>query len=139
MATSGAREPDDAITGINVTPLVDVVLVLLVVLMVTAGYVARRTMPVELPPAVSHDLAPPRALDIVVDAGGRASIDGELVSDADLQARIRSLVADSPEGSARASVSADRTSAHGDVVRVLDLLQSEHVTHVAIGVRPATR
>ncbi|HOU94146.1 MAG TPA: biopolymer transporter ExbD, partial [Polyangiaceae bacterium] len=49
MATSNGLDDDAPITGINVTPLVDVVLVLLIILMVTAGYLVSRTIPVDLP------------------------------------------------------------------------------------------
>ena len=48
MAATACND-DEIITGINVTPLVDVTLVLLVILMVTASYVASRSIPMELP------------------------------------------------------------------------------------------
>ena len=48
MAASASSNGDEEIVGINVTPLVDVVLVLLVVLMVTAGYIASVGFPVPL-------------------------------------------------------------------------------------------
>src|SRR4051812_14252762 len=109
MAAREATGSDDAITGINITPLVDVVLVLLVVLMVTAGYVARRTLPIELP-TVRHDAsAATVTLDIVVGADGRASIDGVLLGDEALRGRIHSLLDASPGSAVHASVSADRS------------------------------
>ena len=47
-----AMEPcDEAITGINVTPLVDICLVLLIIFMVTASYIVKDTIEVELPRA----------------------------------------------------------------------------------------
>jgi biopolymer transport protein ExbD len=136
MATP-PHDVDEAITGINVTPLVDVVLVLLVVLMVTASFALSRSLPIETPSAEHHVEAPPRALDIALDANGHAFVDGAPVDDATLAARIHAYAATLPTGDARASLAADRAASHGDVVRVLDLLRGAEVTHVAIGVRPA--
>ena len=45
----GAQEADDAITGINVTPLVDITLVLLIIFMVTTKIVLNQTIPLDLP------------------------------------------------------------------------------------------
>ena len=50
MATQ-IQDEDDAITGINVTPLVDITLVLLIIFMVTATYIVKQTIEVELPRA----------------------------------------------------------------------------------------
>ena len=58
MASMASSSGDEEIVGINVTPLVDVVLVLLVVLMVTAGYIASRAIPVDLPQAATGETVP---------------------------------------------------------------------------------
>ena len=53
MAGSGQEEGGDEITGINVTPLVDIVLVLLIIFMVTANMIVKETVEVDLPRAAS--------------------------------------------------------------------------------------
>ena len=53
-----ALDDDDLITGINVTPLVDITLVLLVVMMITASYVASKTIPMELPKSATGETTP---------------------------------------------------------------------------------
>jgi biopolymer transport protein ExbD len=127
---------DEAITSINITPLVDVVLVLLVVLMVTASYVVSRSLPIEIPSAAIHAATPARALRIELAADGRRSVDGAVsATDAALVASIRAYLASSDDP--HASVVADRSVDHGDVVHVLDLLRAQGVTHVGIAVRPA--
>ena len=131
-----ASAGDETITEINVTPLVDVVLVLLVVLMVAAGVIAQRSLPIVLPAEGPPDASPPPRIEILLDAGGHASVAGAPVTDADLRARVRQMVATSPEGTVQASISADGRATHGDVVRVLDLLRVEHVHHIGIGVLP---
>ncbi|HEY0882949.1 MAG TPA: biopolymer transporter ExbD, partial [Archangium sp.] len=53
MALGSQQEADDAITGINVTPLVDIVLVLLIIFMVTANMIVKETIEVDLPRAAN--------------------------------------------------------------------------------------
>jgi biopolymer transport protein ExbD len=48
MATA-THDTDEMITSINVTPLVDITLVLLIILMITASYVASKAIPLDLP------------------------------------------------------------------------------------------
>jgi biopolymer transport protein ExbD len=131
------HEDDSLISGINVTPLVDVVLVLLVVMMVTATYVTSRALPLD--PPVAHDPQPSPlvALEVVVDASGRVFVDDRAVDDAALRARAHAYVASTND--ARATISADRATPHGEVVRVIDALRDEHVGHFAIRVREIPR
>src|SRR5688572_8856467 len=92
------------ISGINVTPLVDVVLVLLVVLMVTATYIASRTIPVDLPKGSTGE-ATNVVLAITVDAGGELYLDGARAPDDELRKRVREARARDPE--LRAVIAAD--------------------------------
>ena len=96
-----ASAGDETITEINVTPLVDVVLVLLVVLMVAAGVIAQRSLPIVLPAEGPPDASPPPRIEILLDAGGHASVAGAPVTDADLRARVRQMVATSPRERSR--------------------------------------
>ena len=128
-----ANGDDDIITGINVTPLVDVVLVLLVILMVTAGYVAARALPLELPRAATGETVP-RTLTISITREGATYLDGAPIGRAELAARVRSVAASDPE--ARAVIAADGRTAHADVVRVIDLLRRESLTRFSLNVDP---
>jgi biopolymer transport protein ExbD len=128
--TQGSRAP---ISGINMTPLVDVVLVLLVVLMVTAAEVARLSLPLDLP-AASTGEASAGTLDIAIDAGGNLSLDGAPSSITSLRDRARAV---GPGG--RATLAADGATPHRSVVEVLDALRTEGVSRYAIVVRPVAR
>lgn len=134
--TSGGGDDDEMITAINVTPLVDVVLVLLIILMVTASYIVSKSIPLDLPNAASADGAPPRALAISIDREGHLFVDAEATDDAGLRTRARALVGEVGEAEARATIAADTGTSHGNVVHVMDLLRREHVTHFAINVSP---
>ena len=132
MAAQAATD-DDMITGINVTPLVDITLVLLVILMVTASYVASRAIPVELPKGATGE-ATPTTLTISIDRDGKTFLDAEPISDAALRAKIRA--AHDADSETRAVIAADGRTSHSNVIHVVDLLRRENVTKFGINVDP---
>jgi len=134
MAATG--DDEDGIVGINVTPLVDVVLVLLVILMITASYVASKTIAVELPRGATGEAAPV-VLTVTIDRAGQAYLSGERIGDAELRARIHE--AQGREADLRAVIAADGLASHASVVRVVDLLRRERVTKLALAVEPTAR
>ena len=132
-----AQHDDDAeqmITSINVTPLVDVALVLLVILMVTATYIAARAIPVELPRAETGE-GTSTTLAISIDARGGLWLDGVRVEQRVLRARIRDAHRRAPN--ARALIAADGATRHRAVVGVIDVLRSEGINEFAINVQPS--
>ena len=135
MATA-ANNDDDMITGINVTPLVDITLVLLVILMVTASYVVSKAIPVELPKGATAETnaATPTTLTVSIDREGALFLDAVAIDDAALRARIHAARAADPE--TRAVIAADGRVTHAHVVHVIDLLRREDVTKFAINVDP---
>lgn len=137
MAASSPQD-DGLITAINVTPLVDVVLVLLIVLMVTANAIIdRQAIIVDLPEA-SEGVPPPQSpvtLTISLLPDGKLYLDGkEIVQDA-LRQKISASRADNSE--VRAVLAADGAVAHRQVVQLIDLLRQEDVTKFAISVKPS--
>jgi biopolymer transport protein ExbD len=124
---------DEEIIGINVTPLVDVVLVLLVVLMVTAGYIASKAIPVDLPQAATGETVP-QTIILSIDERGSVFADGTQVADAELRQRIAAAKKAKPD--LRAVIAADGRATHRSVVRVVDLLRQENVNEFALDVRP---
>jgi biopolymer transport protein ExbD len=131
---AGSLAPDDElITGINVTPLVDITLVLLVILMVTASYVVSRTIPLDLPKASTSD-AVNSTLVISIGKEGELFLDGQPIDRAGLRASVRRARA--ADGDARAVIAADGGARHAQVVKVIDLLRQEDVTRFAINVEP---
>jgi len=135
MATA-AHNDDDMITGINVTPLVDITLVLLVILMVTASYVVSKAIPVELPKGATAETsaATPTTLTVSIDREGALFLDAVAIDDVALRARIHAARAADPE--TRAVIAADGRVTHAHVVHVIDLLRREDVTKFAINVDP---
>jgi len=131
---SAPSSNDDAmISGINVTPLVDVVLVLLVVLMVTATYISSQSIPVELPQAQTGEpLQAP--LTISIDERGQHYLDGAPVAERELRERLSALP---PErAGVRVVIAADGALPHRRVVQLIDWLRQERITSFALNVSP---
>jgi len=127
-------DSDEMITTINVTPLVDVALVLLVILMVTATYIAARAIVVDLPRAETGE-GTSTTLAISIDASGGLWLDGRRIEQRALRARIRAVRRTRP--GARALIAADGAARHRSVVSVIDLLRTEGINEFAINVQPS--
>jgi biopolymer transport protein ExbD len=134
MAAS-THDEDGPIVGINVTPLVDVVLVLLVILMVTAGYIASKSIPVDLPKGQTAE-STTTTLTLSVDKQGNAYLEAERIAPAALRRAIRRARETDP--AVRAVIAADGSAEHRHVVSVIDLLRQEGVNRFAINVEPET-
>jgi biopolymer transport protein ExbD len=130
MQTSSSSS-DESIAGINVTPLVDVVLVLLVVLMVTATYLASRSIPVDLPSGKTGE-AMTAPLTVTLTKTGELYVDGAPSTEAELRQKLVRARARAPE--LRAVIAADGAVPHRRVIGVIDLLRQEHVERFAINV-----
>ena len=129
----GNNQRDDFMSDINVTPLVDVMLVLLVVMMVTASYVVTRSLSVDLPKSATGNNADTPLL-IELDASGAWRMNGQPVDTRGVRAELTRLREQRLEPSC--VIAADGATAHQHVVNVMDVLPQESVTRVAIGVQP---
>jgi biopolymer transport protein ExbD len=135
MASGGTQDADEAITGINVTPLVDITLVLLIIFMVTTKIVLNQTVPLDLPKAATGTSEVQVIFSIILAVDGRALVDGKaLVNDDAILQLARDAQAQHPE--LRAVIKADAAVTHGRVIHVLDLLKQAHVSKIAFGVTP---
>ena len=120
------------IVRINVTPMVDVVLVLLVIMMVSATYIVAQSLKVELPKSASVDeqAASPTAVTVTKDR--KLLFNQQPVTEAELREKLKGAVAGNPE--LNLIVSADKDTPHGDVVHVIDLAKLEGIAKFAINV-----
>ncbi len=121
---------DDLIAGINVTPLVDVTLVLLIIFMVTATYIVRASIEVDLPRAAHGGEAVGTVLSVVLTRDGQVFLDGVKQNEDELVARTKDAVR--RDADSRVVISADRAALHGAVVRVIDLVKGAGATRFAI-------
>lgn len=120
------------IVGINVTPMVDVVLVLLVIMMVSATYIVSQSLKVELPKTATSDEAAASPAQVTISREGSLLFDGSPVDETELVGKLRAAVRDHPDVSL--IVTADDHAFHGRVVHVIDLAKVEGIAKFAINV-----
>lgn len=123
------------ISGINVTPLVDITLVLLIIFMVTATYIASGGIKIDLPKAASGTEQTKSTLALSLTKDGTLFLNGEKTSDAAVVKFIGETLPRTPD--LQAIIAADRVVSHGDVVHVIDLVKRAGVRRFAINVDPA--
>jgi biopolymer transport protein TolR len=138
MAGSSARRRG-IITDINVTPLVDVTLVLLIIFMVTAPMIANNpSIKVELPKAATGDetLKSTLALTLSRDAAGNVLLyaNGEKTTEDAVKAMIPDMLSKNKD--LQAIIAADRGISYGDVVHIVDLVKSLGVHKFALNTDP---
>jgi biopolymer transport protein ExbD len=128
----GGRGNRGGIVGINVTPMVDVVLVLLVIMMVSATYIVSQSLKVELPKTASSDDAVSAVSAVTITKEGAFLYNGEPADEAALVAKLRAAHAASAD--VNLVISADQSALHGQVVHVIDLAKIEGISKFAINV-----
>jgi biopolymer transport protein ExbD len=130
----GNRRGDyPAISDINVTPFVDVVLVLLVIFMVTAPTIMKDTLGIHLPKSSTGDGKKPVTFGVAVTRQGQILLNGEIVSDDILKSKVADEIEKSPD--LQALVSADTDTRHGDVVHAIDLLKQSGLKKFALEIK----
>lgn len=120
------------IVGINVTPMVDVVLVLLVIMMVSAHYIVSQSIKVKLPKAVNSDGSAASPTTVIITDKGVRMLEGAPVTDAQLTAAFEKASGADPD--ANLVVTADAATDHGQVMGVIDLARSAGIQNFAINV-----
>jgi len=130
MAGGAQQDDDGSITGINVTPFVDIALVLLIIFMVTAKYIVTpQAIPIDLPRAARSDSVSV-AVAIAIDAQRRIFADTRPVTEEQLTALMRERHRENPE--VRVIIAASQRVDHGRVVQVIDLIRQAGVSKFAI-------
>lgn len=128
--SGSASDEMGPISGINVTPFVDVVLVLLVIFMVTAPALMKDVMGIQLPKASSGDQKAVQSLGIAVTRQGQILVNGQLSGDSVVQEKVQELMRSDPD--AQVIISADTEAMHGDVVKAVDLVKSAGASRFAL-------
>ncbi len=134
MAGNSLYQDEDAspITDINITPFVDVVLVLLVVFIVTAKLIVARGVDVDKPKE-SHGGVEPAGLLLSVTKDGELFVNGDkFTDDAAAVARIRKIAAGDCWAKPRLIIAGDRKAAYGGVAHAINLCLDADVTAIAL-------
>ncbi len=135
------NDNEDEITGINVTPLVDVMLVLLIIFMVTTSYIVNRSIEVKLPQAdtgASLD-AKTKNLGFVLDDKAQLYLDGKPIQFSEIAIKITEAKANANNATnLQALISADVLTPHGKVVELIDEVRKNGINDFALNVDPVT-
>lgn len=118
------------ISAINVTPFVDVVLVLLVIFMVMAPTMLKESLTIRLPKTATTDGSKHAPFALVVTQGGSVLLNGVLSGEMDVREKVKAALQQNPE--TQAVISADAAALHGDVVKVIDWLKSSGLNRFAV-------
>lgn len=132
MAMKSDFDNNESIAEINVVPLVDIILVVLIIFMVTAPMFIKPTINVNLPKAASGDQTAPSKLNIALTADGRINLNGTFVDESAVKQRAMDEVAKNAD--IQAIISADKDVPHGKVVGLLDIVKSAGVKKFAISI-----
>jgi biopolymer transport protein ExbD len=129
LGKSGSRAP---IIGINMTPMVDIMLVLLIIMMVSATYIVSQSLKVELPKTASSDETVSKTYVVTITKAGEYFFNDKPTSKAALPKQLRAAKGESKDLSL--VITADQGALHGQVVGVIDLAKVEGITKFAINV-----
>jgi biopolymer transport protein ExbD len=126
------KDAEDVISEINVTPFVDIVLVLLIILMVTSAQIVRSALRVELPHAASGGETVDSTLNIVITKEGDMYLDGSLTTEEQLIASIQREMRTNEK--VQAVIAADKGVVYGRVVHVIDVVKSNGIRSFALNI-----
>jgi biopolymer transport protein ExbD len=131
---AGSKHEHGMISDINVTPLVDITLVLLIILMVTSSFVTTSAVPLDLPTARRTETVS-AAFSIIMTSTGVMHVDGEpVLAESALLTAARSALARDP--ATRAVIHAEGNVPHRRVLRAMDVLRQAGMARIAFAALP---
>lgn len=128
----GSGNDDAPIAEINVVPLVDIILVVLIIFMVTAPLVLKPTIDINLPKAASGDESPPTPLNIAVAPDGTLNLNGQPATIPEITAFAAKMVAEKPDTAA--ILQADKSVTLEKLTEIIDVVKSAGVKRVAFSI-----
>ncbi|MFN7262732.1 MAG: ExbD/TolR family protein [Pseudobdellovibrionaceae bacterium] len=132
MAMKSNSDHEESISEINVVPLVDIILVVLIIFMVTAPMFIKPSINVNLPKAASSDQTVPSQLNITLTKDGQVILNGNPSTSDQLRAKATEELGKNPD--IQAVISADKDVPHGTVVGIMDVIKSVGVKKFAISI-----
>jgi len=128
------ENPDDGVVAeINITPLTDVFLVLLVIFMVTTSVVANQSKQIDLPGAEVSDTTP-QGVTVTVEKSGRILVNDVLIAEEGLYAALEAALKGTRDK--LVILRGDKQVLLGQAVNILDLAQQAGATGIALATKP---
>ena len=127
-----------AITQVNVTPIIDVALVLVIILLVTAPLLSVADLPVDLPQARTREAEDERNVSITLSSTGRLAVDDKVLSSEELDRFLRSRLSQRGNEDVLVVVRADSGAPYSAVRRLLHQAKVDGAKRLAIATRQRT-
>lgn len=124
------QEESGIIGSINITPMVDIILVLLVIFMVTANLMKKESVNINLPKSEKADPLAAKSLEVHILANGEMLFDGKKSDEKGLGNMLAKEAKIHPN--ARVALSADRTLPYDTITRTLGIIRSSGITRIAL-------
>lgn len=129
---AAAQSDEEIISAINITPLVDIFLVLLIIFMITSSVIDQREIVLQVPKAATAGSQAPKASGLVIDKDGNLYLDGMKSDSASISGALRTAVAQDADH--QVLIGADRDLRYQSVVSVIDLVRGAGVVKYALKV-----
>ena len=131
---AGTAEDQDPITNINITPMVDVVLVLLIIFMATAPLLSRRALNIQLPRSAKSERAATQTVRVELNDKHQLIYEGRKLTLPDLERELKRLLDIEP--ATHVALAADEKLPYGEIVGVLDTIKGSGIKRIGLEVRP---
>jgi biopolymer transport protein ExbD len=126
----GRNDEDELVQDINITPLVDITLVLLIIFMVTANFVSEQGLRVTLPKAATPESAPTPAITVSIGRQGELRM---MRKDTDLEGLRRQMELEAKaDPNVKVLVKADKSLSYEALAKVLDAIKLSGISKVAL-------
>lgn len=124
---------DEEISNINITPMVDVILVLLVIFMVTANFLKKESININLPKVADADPNVAESVQVALTKEGKLLFEGK---DSTVENMIQNLERESKiRPNMRLTLSADEKLPYGKITETMGLIRKAGVTRIALSVK----
>lgn len=138
----GDHDDNDVISEINVTPLVDIMLCLLVIFMVTTSYVVADSLKIDLPEASTGDSTEASTVMLTYTLDQETGekklyLNGEISTEPLVRAHIKAEI-QSGKKDMQAVIAADKAVSHGDVIHLIDMVKQEGIKKFALNIDSST-
>jgi biopolymer transport protein ExbD len=133
MGMGSSKDEDGIISDINITPMVDVILVLLVIFMVTANFLKKESININLPRVAAADPNIKESKQLAVTRDGKLYMEGNLITEESL---VREMTREAKyRPNMRVTLSADESLSYGSVSKLMGVLRKCGVSRIALSVK----
>lgn len=133
MAMASQSGDDDEISNINITPMVDVILVLLVIFMVTANFLKKESININLPKVQAADPNVAASVQVAITRDGKILLEGQSTTE---ELLFKTMERDSKlKPNMRITLSADEHLSYGTITKLMGLIRKAGVTRIALSVK----